>query len=242
MTELVEQSTGADIAGSARKPRRAEAKAERRMQLIDATIRCIAKHGLSATTIAKVSEIAGTSVGLANFHFDNKEKLLEATLRHLADEQRACWHERAQDPAYTHIQRLMAIVDSRFNPRICQRRKLAIWFAFWGDAGARNIYRRVVAGLDDERLDATVAILSALWSETGHDQRNPIETALGIEAFYDGLWLNMLLYPDDFRRLACRQRALDYLATLLPTEVSALGAIAAPGCAAGLCDDGVGHA
>ena len=35
---------------------RAEAKAERRSQLIEATIDCIAKFGLSGTTMAKVTQ------------------------------------------------------------------------------------------------------------------------------------------------------------------------------------------
>jgi AcrR family transcriptional regulator len=30
-----------------------------------------------------VTEIAGTSIGLANFYFENKERLFEATLQHL---------------------------------------------------------------------------------------------------------------------------------------------------------------
>ncbi len=202
------------------KTTRAAAKAERRQQLIDATILAIARHGISGTTMAKVSEIAGTSIGLANFHFDSKERLFEATLQVLADEQRALWQRRNLDPSLSMAERLMAIVDSRFHPRICDRRKLAIWFAFYGDAGAREIYRRVLSGVDDERLEATVAILDAICSETGQDGIDPMETALGMEAFYDGLWLNMLLYPSDFKRVACREKALDYIAALFPAQFS----------------------
>ena len=50
----------------------------------------------------------------------------------------------------------------------------------------------------------------------------PMQTALGLEAFYDGLWLNLLLYPADFRRLGCRQRALEHLAALFPAHISGL--------------------
>lgn len=242
MTAQVEKMKAAGSLGMARKPSRGEAKAERRMQLIDATIRCIAKHGLSATTIAKVSDLAGTSVGLAIFHFDNKEKLLEATLQHLADEQRDSWQNRTQNPDHSHAGRLMAIVESRFNPRICTRRKLAIWFAFWGDAGAREIYRRIVGDVDQARLDETVTILSALWAETGVAGRNPLDTALAIEALYDGLWLNMLLYPEDFKRLGCRDKALDYLSVLFPAQISRRPDRDSPDCANDLSDDEPDHA
>lgn len=200
--------------------RRALAKAERRLALIEATIGCIAGYGLSGTTMARVTEMAGTSIGLANFHFESKERLLEAVVRHLADEQRILWHAQDADATLTPAERLILLADSRFHPVICEPRKLAVWFAFWGDAGARDIYRRVVGALDDERLDATVAIIESLGGIPGDRFHDAYQTALGLEAFYDGLWLNLLLYPEDFRRLACRQRAIEHLAALFPAHVS----------------------
>ena len=202
------------------KQNRAAAKAERRQDLIDATITSIAKYGLSGTTLARVSEIAGTSSGLANFHFDSKDRLFEATLQFLADMQRDLWQNRNLDASLSTADRLIAIVDSRFHPRICDRKALAVWFAFFGDASTRVLYRKVLQDVDDERLDATVTILSELGAAEGAAPFDPMETALGMEAFYDGLWLNMLIYPDDFRRLACRKRALAYIAALFPTHFS----------------------
>lgn len=213
------------------KTRRAQAKVERRQTLIDATIRSIADYGLSGTTIARVTEIAGTSIGLANFHFENKERLFEATLQYLADEERAIWQKFNGDAALTPAERLVALLDARFDAKICNRRTLAVWFAFWGDAGAREIYRRVVGTLDDDRLNATVAIIQALGPDPSGHQRDPMQTALGLEAFYDGLWLNHLLYPAEFKRLGCRQRAIEHLAALFPAHVSGLQTVAsrAPG-------------
>jgi TetR/AcrR family transcriptional repressor of bet genes len=170
--------------------------------------------------MARVTELAGTSIGLANFHFASKERLLEAVLRHLADEERALWQVRNADAALSPADRLMSIVDARFHPRSCSRRKLAVWFAFWGDAGARDIYRRVLGEMDEERLEATVAILETLGPIAVDGRHDARQTALGLEAFYDGLWLNLLLYPDDFRPLACRQRAIEHLAALYPAHFS----------------------
>lgn len=199
--------------------RRAQAKVERRQALIDATIRSIADYGLSGTTIAKVTEIAGTSIGLANFYFENKERLFEATLQYLADEERSVWQKMNDDPALTPAERLVSLLDARFHPKVCNRRTLAVWFAFWGDAGARDIYRRIVEPLDDERLDATVAIIRSLGRDTPGHQRDAMQTALGLEAFYDGLWLNHLLYPAAFKRSGCRQRGIEHLAALFPAQI-----------------------
>lgn len=208
------------------KTRRAQAKQEKRLALIGATIRSITENGLSGTTIAKVTELAGTSIGLANFHFENKERLFEATLQHLADQERLIWEKLNEDEFLTPAERLVGFLDARFHPKVCNRQTLAVWFAFWGDAGARSIYRRVVGKLDEDRLDATVAIIQGLGPDAQGQRRDPLQTALGLEAFYDGLWLNHLLYPSDFKRLSCRQRALEHLAALFPAHISSLQTVA----------------
>jgi AcrR family transcriptional regulator len=200
---------------------RSEAKAERRLQLIEATIDCIAKFGLSGTTMAKVTELAGVSVGLANFHFNSKDRLFEAVLQHLADKQRALWQSRRQGPDRSSGDLLQAIVESRFHPAICARRTLAVWFAFYGDAGARDIYRRAVGDVDDERLEASAALITEMVAEADYTGIDPVETVLTIEAMWDGLWLNMLLYPTEFRRAACRDRAMRMIATLFPKHFDA---------------------
>jgi TetR/AcrR family transcriptional repressor of bet genes len=204
---------------------RAEAKAERRLQLIEATIDCIAKFGLSGTTMAKVTELAGVSVGLANFHFDSKDRLFDAVLQHLADEHRALWQSRVQGPDRSSGDLLRAIVESRFHPSICARRKLAVWFAFYGDAGARDIYRRAVGDVDDERLEASAGLIAEMVAEAGYTGLDPVEIVLTTEAMWDGLWLNMLLYPSEFRRSVCRDRAMRMIATLFPKHFNA-GALA----------------
>lgn len=215
----MEQGIAMKDASNSRGPHkvsRAEAKAERRQQLIDATMDSIARFGLSGTTMGKVTEIAGVSVGLANFHFETKDRLFEAVLKHLADEHRALWQSRVQGPARSSRELLRAIVESRFHPSICNRKKLAVWFAFYGDASAREIYRKAVGDMDDERLEASVAIIAEMIAEAGYAQIDPVETALSFEALWDGLCLNLLLYPAEFRRAACQQRAMNVIAALFP--------------------------
>ena len=57
-----------------------KSKEVRQRELISATMRCIAKVGLSATTLQMVTREAGLSLGIANLHFQSKENLLRATL------------------------------------------------------------------------------------------------------------------------------------------------------------------
>ncbi len=71
------------------KTRRTASREERRRQLIDATMKCIARKGLSGTSIGDVASEAGLSQGIVNLHFDSKDNLLTETLRTLANEYRA---------------------------------------------------------------------------------------------------------------------------------------------------------
>ena len=120
-----------------RSKRRTASKEERQTQLIKATIRSIAKHGLSETTMATVAREAGLSQGIINLHFKSKERLLEETLRHVVDEYRTAWYKALNNSGDSADKKLSAVVAVDFDKRICQRNKLAVWFAFWGESRCR---------------------------------------------------------------------------------------------------------
>ncbi|HTC83182.1 MAG TPA: TetR family transcriptional regulator, partial [Rhizomicrobium sp.] len=60
---------------------RLEIKESRRVQLIEATIDTLARHGFAEFTLAQVAEAAGLSQGIVNFYFHSKEALLVETLK-----------------------------------------------------------------------------------------------------------------------------------------------------------------
>ena len=66
-------------------------KQARRLQLIQATIDSIGKHGISGTTMKTVTGIAGLSMGIVNFHFENKDTLFQETLKFMGEEHRDQW-------------------------------------------------------------------------------------------------------------------------------------------------------
>ena len=57
--------------------RRTESRAARRQQLIDATMKCIARKGIGSTTLGDVAKEAGLSQGIVNLHFVSKDNLLK---------------------------------------------------------------------------------------------------------------------------------------------------------------------
>ncbi len=98
--------------------------------MIRATVRSVAKNGLSDTTMATVAREAGLSQGIINLHFQSKERLLVETLRYIADEYNTSWEKALAGAGPSPVERLAALVEVDFKLPVCDRNKLAMWFAF----------------------------------------------------------------------------------------------------------------
>ena len=189
---------------------------ERKRQLIDATITSISRNGIAGTTLTAVTGIAGLSLGLVNFHFKTKDAMLVATLSHLAAELRDRWVDTAQRTDLEPHRKLATIIDAHFDGSISNRRKLAVWFAFFGETKQRKSYRECTAALDMERLDTSIELCRALIAQGGYDHVKPDGIGKALEALFDGFWLNILMYPARFSHDDARAHIYAYLAGQFP--------------------------
>ncbi|MEX0735616.1 MAG: transcriptional regulator BetI [Steroidobacteraceae bacterium] len=192
--------------------RRTAPPEERREQLIQATIRCVADHGLADTTIATVAQEAGLSQGIVNLHFRSKEGLLTETLRYLADEYRNACRDAAEAALHSPVAGLLAMVELDFRRNICARDKLAVWFAFWGERKFRPTYRRICAERDRSYDDMVRVMCAKLCEEGAYPGVEPALVADGLSALTDGLWLDLLVRPESMSRERAKRIALSYLA------------------------------
>lgn len=196
--------------------RRTESKEVRRQQLIDATIESIATHGIAGTTMATVTRIADLSLGIVNFHFESKQKLLEETLLFLAREHHDQWVAVSDNADLSAAKKMLAIVDAHFQPQICTPKKLAVWFAFFGEAGRRRIYRKLIEDIDQERYDMALQLCTTITRDGGYTDMPPRQVANLLEALYDGIWLELLTYPENFDRKKARDHIVAFLAKVYP--------------------------
>ena len=217
-----------------RQGERTASRKERRQQLINATIDAIAERGFSDTTLETVTKGAGLSHGTINFHFKSKDLLFVETLGFLAQEHYDHWRASLSQAGPTPRDQLIALIETDFDPAICSPKTLAVWFAFWGEAKARPAYLEICGRYDQKRLDELARLGQALKQEGAYENVDPRIVAKSVEAFVDGLWLNMLLYPDVFQRDEARQDCLTFLAGVFPSHfpVSRISNT----CAAELCD------
>jgi TetR/AcrR family transcriptional repressor of bet genes len=196
--------------------RRTAPPEKRRGQLIEATIRCVANHGLAETTIATVAREAALSQGIINLHFQSKERLLTETLRHLADEYRTACREAVASAGTSAEAGLTAMVELDFTRKVCDTKKLAVWFAFWGERKFRPTYRKICAARDKSYDDLVRQLCAAMCEEGGYTDVDSAIVADGLSALTDGLWLDLLVRPDSMSRERARRISMAYLADAFP--------------------------
>lgn len=195
--------------------RRTASKKVRKKQLIKATIRSIAKHGLSVTTMATVSKEAGLSQGIINLHFQSKDRLLEETLRHVVDEYRSTWSEALENSGDSAMEKLVALAGVDFDRKVCHPDKLAVWFAFWGESRSRPTYRKICAQRDREYRLGLSRICEQIITEGGYSISADV-VAFGISAMNEGLWLDILLNPTDLDRKIAYEVSISHLRSIFP--------------------------
>lgn len=199
--------------------RRKVSKEMRRHQLIRATIKCIAKRGLAETTMADVTQEAGLSLGIVNLHFQSKDKLFVEALRYLSEEYELACQAAMAKAGPAAPARLSALVDLDFSPRVADRRKIAVWFAFWGEAKSRPTYMQLCAE-KDRRYEETVARLcQEIIDQGGYENVRALDIANGLSAMVNGLWLDLLMTPDDMDRDKAKSICRGYLAQTFPAHM-----------------------
>jgi TetR/AcrR family transcriptional repressor of bet genes len=215
ITRLKDNSKAASRADNG--PQRREADAPRRRAIIEAVIAVIARHSLSSTTIERVALEARVSPGTVMFHFDRKEALLVATMEHVAEEfeavRAAALSAAGDDPA----QALAALIEVTFDPKVSDPKRIAVWYAFWGEAWARQAYLDRVGSLDAAYQADLTRLCRDLAQRINVPRRIDAEVvALGLSGLMNGLWEEMLTAGRQFDRARAKRLSRTYLETIFP--------------------------
>ncbi|MBP1873054.1 HTH-type transcriptional regulator BetI [Ensifer adhaerens] len=214
-------TSAAQDATDTEKRGRKASKETRRQQLIEATIDSLAKRGYSETTLADVADGAGLSRGIVNFHFESKEKLLIATLQYMADEYAANWGAALDKAGDKAAAQLWALVACDFDRKICTKRKLAAWCAFWGEAKSRPTYQALCGARDVKYQEIFLALCQTLKDEGGYAYE-PEGMTLALCASMEGLWLRLMM-GDGLTREKAHAAAVEYLLVAFPTHFTREG-------------------
>jgi TetR/AcrR family transcriptional repressor of bet genes len=193
-------------------------KEARKVQLMEATIDCIAARGFTELTLADVAKAAGLSVGIVNFYFRSKDVLLIETLRHMVADYIQQTNENIRNAGSSAIAQVEAMIDSDFHRTIANRKRVTVWYAFWGETRWRPEFLKICQQLSDSFHDETRAVFARLITEGGYSNVDADLVARGFDAMIDGLWLDMLINPKAVERDAAKQVVRTYLAGIFPNE------------------------
>ncbi len=177
----------------------------RKAQLITAVFECIHEHGFAGTTIARVSERAGVSAGIASHYFGGKEGLLEATMRQLIKQLSTREAPEGIDPADAKS-RILHIIDSNFSRQQVNPKAVVVWLAFWGHAIHVPSLTRLQR-VNKLRLQSNLA----WWLRKLMPAERARFAAEGLAALIDGLWLRGALQAEGIDTARARRLCADYL-------------------------------
>ncbi len=196
---------------------------ERREDLIDATLDCIAEAGIQGATVRQIAARAGVTGGLIRHYFATKDQMLQAAYRQLMDGITEIT-KAAAEGADTKI-RLRRFIVANVTPPVTDSRTLSLWAAFIShiplDPAFAAIHRESYVSF----LAALEELLVAFFAERGRivSQQECRAYAIAVNGLIDGLWLEGTLAPDLFKNEELSETAIASVEAMLrlpPGELS----------------------
>jgi TetR/AcrR family transcriptional regulator, transcriptional repressor of bet genes len=190
-----------------------------RQRLIDACISALHIYGPSNTTVEKVVALADLSPGIVRFYFDSKAAMLVASLEYLAAE----FDERVLGPVArlkdTPVPALRLLVNLYLDADIASPRKVSVWYAFWGEASARQEYQDICGKKDEAFAVLVRELVERLIAMSGASHLDADAVALGLIGVLEILWQGIAFQSEaNIDRPAAVARSLRYLQSVFPGE------------------------
>jgi DNA-binding transcriptional regulator YbjK len=190
--------------------RRSEPDA-RRLGLIEACARVLARAGAAGASVRAIAVEAGVSAGLVGHYFSGIEALVAATYAHVDGAVAVSLDSAVAAAKAEPRARLDAFVTASFAPAIADPQLLATWIAFWSLVTARP----AIAAQHNEQYQGYRARLEALLGDCGVAASERRAAAIAVTALVDGLWLELCLSPGCFSAEEADGIARRFLDTLI---------------------------
>ena len=186
----------------------------RRLGLIEACARVLARAGAAGASVRAIAVEAGVSPGLVGHYFSGIEALVAATYEHVEAAVAETLDRAVANAGPDPRARLDAFVTASFAPAIADPQLLATWIAFWSLVTARP----AIAAQHDEQYSGSRARLEALLGACGVAPAKQRRAAIAVTALVDGLWLELCLSPGCFSAEEAGDIARRFLDTLISSD------------------------
>jgi AcrR family transcriptional regulator len=192
-------------------------EAERRKDLIAATLDSISEHGLEGATVRDIAARAGVTGGLIRHYFSGKDEMVQAAYREMLAGMTGTAVQAMAPVGTEPRRRLHDFIVANVSPPIADPKALSLWAAFIGrvrsDDELARIHREnylLFIGILEDLVEAALP--------TPHHEKAFAEVrhlAVAINGLIDGLWLENSLASDLFDEGRLPQIALDAVEAML---------------------------
>jgi len=211
---------------SVRKTFRREGEDQRRRELVEATLACIAALGLEHTTVREIAVRAGVTPGLIRHYFAGKDELVLAAyhwhVESMASASQLAIASAGDDP----VAQLAAFVSGNLSPPILDPANLSLWAAFITTVRTDALMADVHGeGYGRYRIEAE-RLLKQAAAATGR-QFSPTQIrnlGIAVNAIIDGLWLEGSMAGAEFRHGELAEIGLAAVSSLTGIALNTNGA------------------
>ena len=196
---------------------RLENKKNSNLKLISSTIKNLSKKGINELTMQDVSQGAGLSQGIVNFHFKSKELLLIETLKFISNEYLQSFQNCLKKSGLDPCKQIIAIINNDFSKKICSRDKIALWFTFFSEVKFKPAYHQICKQRDLYYQKMTENIFREL-IKLEKSKISLTNVSNGLQALVMGLWLDQLVDPDTFKRKKAKEICFNFIKSNFPKQ------------------------
>jgi TetR/AcrR family transcriptional regulator, transcriptional repressor of bet genes len=200
-------------------------EAERREDLIAATLDCVAEFGIEGATVRQIATRAGVTGGLIRHYFDSKDQMVQAAYRKLMTDMCAPSHAIANGKGSAR-ERLRRFVQTNLEPPVAESRTISLWASFIGRIRVDPVFSAIHREHYAAFLSSLEKVVCDYFEEKGCP-RNPTKYrsyAIALNGLIDGLWMEGTLVTDMFGETELADTALLSVERLLGLEPGELSA------------------
>jgi AcrR family transcriptional regulator len=170
---------------------RDDTTADKRERILEAVLAVLARDGISGVTMRAVAREAGVALGLATYHFEDKDGLVAAALERIAEGDAALVEPT---PGAEPGEALRAALHRIADPAFLSVPYLALRLQLWSLAGVDERYAAINQAAQRRYLNGLVALLAAARPDL--DPGEAERRANDILIVQNGVWLTSVLVPD----------------------------------------------
>ena len=189
--------------------------------MIEATLRCVAEHGLAGTTVRKIADYANVTNGLIRFYFQSKDVILREAYRTFLERIFLSAYQKIETLDTSAKNRLRVFITANLSPPVVRSESVLLWANFipltYRDkemAAIRADAYHKTTGQFEPLLEAAFAEDNRLVSQT-----ECVRYAILINALIDGLWLEGSMSPTRFKDGELSEMGLRAVENLLQMEL-----------------------